>query len=163
MTGSWLGILASASLSGTSPCLSADEAQVLIIVSLPDVVMSARAKCRAVLPETSALTQAGGVVAARWKAGADLVSADANRAIDKISRLPLSAMLGQAGAQKAVQPIISREIASRLGTGNCAQMSELIDSLSPLPARNVARALIALSGTDAASSTLPFAICKTPA
>jgi hypothetical protein len=163
MTGGWLGLLASASLSGATPCLSAEEAQALIIVSLPGAVMSARAKCRNILPETSALTQAGGVVAARWKAGADLVSADANRAIDKISRLPVSAMFGQAGAQKAIQPIISREIAKRLGAGNCAQTSELIDSLSPLSARNVARALIALGSTDAAVSTLPFSLCKTRA
>jgi hypothetical protein len=162
MMGSWLALLAAVSIAGPTPCLSSEEAQALVMTSLPDAVMSARAKCRAVLPETSALTQSGGVIAARWRAGVGLVAADANRAFDKISGLPVSTILGPAQAQKAVQPILSREIAKRLGAANCATASELVDTLSPLPARNVARALIALSTSDAASRTLPFSICKTP-
>lgn len=163
MIGGWLGVLAAASLPGAVPCLSPDEAQALIMTSLPDVVMSAQARCRKVLPETSPLTQAGAVVAARWRAGNDLIAADATSAIDKVSQLPVSTMLGQAGTERAMQPIITREVARRLGASNCAAASELIDTLSLLPARNVARALIALGNMDSASRTLPFSICKSPA
>jgi hypothetical protein len=162
MMGSWLGILAAASLSGPAPCLSSDEAQALIIISLPDVVTSARARCRAALPETSALTQAGSIIAARWRVGADLVAADANRAIDKISRLPMSTVFGATNAKKMIPPIIAREIDRRLGASHCAVASELLDTISPLPARNVARALIALGEADSATRTLPFTICKNP-
>lgn len=166
MTGGWLAMMAVAVSSAApvpaQPCLTGGEAQALVIIALPDAVISAQARCRLTLPQTSLLTHGGAVVAARWRHDASAVQFDANRAIDKISRLPISSIMGAGSARQAIQPIISREIGKRLASGDCERTGELIDALSPLPARNVARILIALGERQVATGSLPFTLCKKP-
>ncbi len=164
MTDVWLGMTAMALAASapvtTKPCLTDVEIQSLVIFALPDAVMSVQTRCRPTLPQTSLLMHAGPIVAARWRHDAALIKLDAERAIDKISRLPISTIMGPDGARQAIQPIVSREIGKWLTSGDCQHSSELIDALSPLPARNVARVVIALGERQMQSRALPFTLCK---
>ncbi len=166
MISGWLGLAAAALSTATTvnelPCLTDEEALALVITALPDAVISARTRCSPTLPQTSLLTQAGAIVAARWRHDAARVTHDADRAIDKISRLPISSLIGTGGTRQVIQPIISREIGKQLSLGDCDRASETIDALSPLPARNVARILIALAPGRIESRMLPFSLCKKP-
>jgi hypothetical protein len=154
--------LAASAVAQTSgkPCLTSGEAQAIVMVSLPDSVVVLQSRCRPNLPATSPLVQSGAVVAARWRVEAETAVDDATRAIDKVSRLPLSSIIGADASRKSVQQLISREISTRLALGNCAAASEIVDGLSPLPARNVARIILGLVDTQPDKAALPFQICK---
>jgi hypothetical protein len=165
MTGDWRMILAPAILLGGAglpekPCLTPTEAQSLVMTALPDAVVGAQMRCRTALPATAALIQAGGVISARWRSESTIATDDANRAIDKISRIPISSMLGAEAARQAIRPTILREVSKRLATYNCVKASEILDALSPLPVRNVARALLALGVSQTEADGLPFSLCK---
>lgn len=165
MSADWLTVMASAALfGGTSvpekPCLTRAEALGLVVTILPDAVTSAQTRCRSSLPATSALIQAGGVIAARWRAESAGFAIDADRAIDKVSRLPLASALGSETARKAIKPAILRETSKRLASHDCANASEILDAISPLPVHNVARALLALGESQPKTDGLPFSFCK---
>lgn len=152
--------LTAAAPVAAKPCLSIGEAQALAMVTLPDAVESARLRCKASLPATSALTQSGQIISSRWKIEAAPFASEAEQALDKISPFPITAILGADAARKAARQVILREISARLDPRDCPSASEIIDALSPLPARNVARVMIALLDTRPDKAPAHFTICK---
>ena len=151
--------LAASPAAGT-PCLTQSEAQALVISALPDAIDAARARCLPSLPPTSSLSQAGAVAAARWRTDAISSADEAALALDKVTGFPIVKMLGAKAAREAMRALISREITARLSPANCVATSEMIDALSPLPAQNVARVVLALIAVQPGKAPLPFTLCK---
>jgi hypothetical protein len=155
--------IALASLSSpalAAPCLTAREAQTLVIAALPDAIDAARTRCLPTLAATAPLIVAGTVTAARWRTEATPLATEAGVVIDKVSGFPISQTLGQKATRGAIKTMMTREITQRLSLDNCEATSEVVDSLSPLPARNVARVVIALMTLQSGKTPLPFTICK---
>lgn len=144
-------------------CLSDREGQALVMTALPGIVEAVRSRCLPSLPATATLTQAGQIIAARWQNDAVPVRDEADRAIDKLSAVAMTRLLGRDAARDMVSSIVRQEVTKRLSISRCATANVVIDALSPLQARNIARAVLAVEGGSESPGTLPFSICRTKA
>lgn len=166
ITSGFIATVAALSVAVPAPgnrCLSDSEGQAVVMIVLPDVVTAVRSRCLSSLPATATLSQAGQVIAARWQSDAALVRDEADRAIDKIGPVALTSMIGRTAARNMVSNTIRQEVTRRLAIANCPTADIVIDALSPLPARNIARAVLAIESGGKTPSTLPFSLCRTKA
>jgi hypothetical protein len=145
------------------PCLTADEAQGLMTYALPSVVLSLRKQCFTSLPATAPLIQAGPLMAARYQPDADAAWPIAQTAIDKLSGMKLAAIMGPTAGKGLVDLVVADGLTNQIKPDDCPLIDRMIDTVQPLPAKNMAAlvtAMMELLGHKQAKPG-PIKICPT--
>jgi hypothetical protein len=142
-------------------CVTRAEAEDIVTFALPSLVRTLAKQCLPSLPSTAALSQSSALVAARYQPEADLAWGAAATAIDKMMGLPVAGGLGPERATALLAPMLSREIGKSIKPADCDPANRLVDSLQPLPARNVATILMVILEAAAARkpANLPLSLC----
>lgn len=144
-------------------CIERGDAEDLIAFVLPSLVDIAGATCGATLPAGSPLA-AGSGLAARYRAEAESAWPGAKSAVGRLTDKSLLALLDDKALRKLLGETVADKIGRQITIASCASIDQLMTGLAPLPARNVARVIVAL--VDLAGRTKersPLRLCPADA
>lgn len=140
-------------------CVTSDEAQALVTYALPQIVRGLAKQCLQSLPATSALIEAGDVMAAGYQVDANKAWPLAQRAFDKLAGFPISKISGEKGIKTLIEIGVVSQLSSKITPSDCPAIDRALSALQPLPAQNVAvvvTALVQLTGKD---GKMPLTLC----
>jgi hypothetical protein len=125
------------------PCLQREGVRDAFMVLAPHLVQAVANKCKAHLPATAFLNMRGTDLVARMKtdaAGRAPSAAGAIRAVagDKVPEAADPEALVTLGG------LFGMAIASEMKPESCGEMSNLVESLAPLPTENIGRAIVSV-------------------
>lgn len=146
-------------------CLTPPEAEALVTYALPSAVRAVTTKCTSVLSATTALIQAGPVIAARYQVEADKAWPVARVAFDKMSGFDFTKSLGEPAARGLIDAVLGAGLAEKVKPADCPKVDRLVDILQPLPTRNMAMLIATLMEFGAADKQKrpPFKMCSAAA
>jgi hypothetical protein len=127
--------------SAAKPCITAQEAEGLALVIMPEALKSAQATCRPHLPGSAALANPGAMIA-KYQAEADgawpAATAAMGKIVDPQARELLQGELGRSMLPAIMGPMIAGEIKAK----DCGAINRFVELLQPLPPRNTAGLLV---------------------
>jgi hypothetical protein len=135
--------LASSQAMAQKACLTGPEAEGLITFALPSAIDGIAKRCVGALPATSALGQSGSLISARYRADADQAWPVAGAAFDKLSGMKLAQTMRPDAARKLLETVVTAALEDNFKAQDCGTVDRFVDILSPLPARNLARFVVA--------------------
>ena len=159
-----MGLGASGAQAAVQPCVTSDEASVLMLVLAPEAIRAAGTLCSRSLPSTALLRQTNSSLLARYQAEADAAWPQARSAIGKIGGLDATGL----GDSELMRPLLTAmvlpAITGELKPRDCAAVDHIVTLLAPLPPRNAADLVVAfmqLGNADKASRNeeQAFPIC----
>ncbi len=133
---------------GTTPaaaqaaCLTAPEAESITLVAMPDLLRQTGLVCASRLPSTSLLRGTDGPFLVKYDAAADSAWPAARAAIVKLSLPEVEALLESSYARPLLTSLLVPLLVGRINPADCGTLDRLISQLSPLPARNLAGAVV---------------------
>lgn len=138
--------LGQANAAPPRPCLTNVELGNIAVVALPEIVESLSRSCSAHLPETAFLRAGAAGFAERMRTGGDARRSAALAAIGRVAPPEARAQIATETGLKMMVGMLSGQMASKVNPKTCAELSRLTESLSPLPADNVAMMLSSAAG-----------------
>ena len=126
------------------PCLQRDSVRDAFMVLAPPLIEAVANKCKAHLPAASFLNARGAELVARMKSESTGRASSAAAAIrtaagDKVPEIKdpealvtVAAVFGGIAVAEVVEP------------ESCGEMSDLLESLAPLPTENIGRAIVSV-------------------
>jgi hypothetical protein len=139
-------VLAQPAAAPARPCITTAELGDLAVVALPDVVEGFARNCNAHLSETAFLRTGASGFVARLRAGGEARRSSALAAIGRVAPPRMRAQIGTEAGLKMMVGMLSAEMASKLNPKTCGELSRFTESLSPLPAQNVAMMFSSAAG-----------------
>ena len=119
------------------PCITTAELGALAVVALPEIVDSFAQRCAAHLPETAFLRAGAAGFTQRLRTEGSVQREPAFAAMKRMAPPNLRNMDPQVGLNTMIGGLTGG-MGARLNPKTCAEMSRFVESLSPLPAANVA-------------------------
>ena len=128
------------------PCLTTAELGDLAVVALPEIIDSLAQRCSALLPETAFLRSGASGFTQRLRTEGAGNREPAMAALQRMAPPRLQAQLSTDAGLKSMAGMLAGEMGPRLNAKTCAEMSRFFESLSPLPAANVAMMFSSAAG-----------------
>jgi len=139
-------MLAQANAAPARPCLTTAELGDLAVVALPEVIEGFARNCSAHLPATAFLRSGASGFVERLRTGANARRSSALASITRVAPPNLQGQIGTEAGMKMMIGMLSGQMASKLNPKSCGELSRFTESLSPLPADNVAMMFSAAAG-----------------
>jgi hypothetical protein len=139
-------LFAQANPTPPRPCITTAELGNLAVVALPDVIDSFAGRCSAMLPETAFLRAGASGFSQRLRTEGASSREPALAAVKRIAPPQLQAQVGTEAGLKSMVGMLAGGMAPRLNAKTCAELSRFVESLSPLPAANVAMMFSSAAG-----------------
>jgi hypothetical protein len=139
-------LFAQANATTPRPCVTTAELGDLAVVALPEVIDSFAQRCSAMLPETAFLRAGASGFTQRLRTEGAANRAPAMAALKRMAPPQMQAQIGTDAGMKMVVGMLAGSMGPRLNAKSCAEMSRFVESLSPLPAANVAMMFSAAAG-----------------
>ncbi len=124
-------------------CIERADAEDLITFVLPSLVDIAGASCAATLPAGSPLAPGSGL-AARYRSEAEAAWRGAKTAVGRITDKSLLSLLDDKALRRLLGETVAAKVGKEIKPASCASIDRLMSGLATLPARNVARVIVAL-------------------
>ena len=143
-------------------CIERADAEDLITFVLPSLVEIAGATCAATLPAGSPLAP-GSDLAARYRSEAEAAWPGAKTAVGRITDRSLLSLLDDKALRKLLGETVAAKVGKEIRPASCASLDRLMAGLAPLPARNVARVIVALvdlSGRTRGNAVLQLCLAE---
>lgn len=157
-----LSLPATAMAQAPKACMQPVEAEALITFALPSLVRGVTKHCAKSLPPTASLTQSGSLLASRYQVEADAAWPNARIAVDKMSGMKMSELMGEQGARGMLEGVLEQSLAGEVKAKDCPVIDALITGLEPLPAKNISKIVVAILQVSAKPGRKdPFNICPT--
>ena len=159
-----MGLGASGAQAAMPPCVTSDEASVLMLVLAPEAIRAAGTLCSRSLPPTALLRQTDSALLARYQAEADAAWPQARSAIGKLGGLDAIGL----GDSELMRPVLTSMVLPAITGGlrpkDCPAVDHIVTLLAPLPPRNAAELVVAFmqlgDADDASRNEKPaFPIC----
>ncbi|WEK42639.1 MAG: hypothetical protein P0Y64_14815 [Candidatus Sphingomonas colombiensis] len=128
--------------SAQTPCLTANDAEAIALVAMPDIIRETGRICTT-LPPASLVRRPSSAFLARYEAAADAAWPTARAAIVKLSDPAVDALLQSDYARPLLTSIFAPQIVGRVQSADCPTIDRLVTLLEPLPARNTAGIIVA--------------------
>lgn len=125
-----------------TPCLTAEEAESIALVALPDIIRETGRVCTA-LPVTSLVRRTSGPFIAKYESAADAAWPAARAAIAKLSDPSVMMLLESDYARPLITSLFAPQVVGRVTASDCPTIDRLATLLEPLPARNTAGIVVA--------------------
>ena len=138
-------MVAHATAAPPRPCVTPDEAGAIAAVAVPEAVEAFAQRCSQHLPETAFLRARGAELVQRWRTEGAAQRTAAFAAMRRMAP-PNAANVQPETAQTAMIGALSGGMAQRLNRASCTELSRFVDSISPLPASNLAQMVSAIMG-----------------
>lgn len=142
-------------------CVTRPQLEGLITYALPAIIEQVARVCTATLGPDAFLRASGGQLATRYRADNEKYWPMARSAVTALAGQDVSG-LGEETEKTLVNSLVATAIATAIKPGDCGDVNEAIELLSPLPAENVGRltAMLAVIGSkDNQPGDSAFAIC----
>lgn len=123
-------------------CLSANEAESIALVAMPEIIRDAGAVCSN-LPGSSLLRRTDGKFIAKYEAEADRAWPAARRAIAKLSDPAVELLLLSEYARPLLTEMFAPQITGRINPEDCPALDRVVTLIEPLPPRNTAGIVVA--------------------
>lgn len=124
-------------------CVTAQEAEALMLTFLPDVIETLSSTCKPSLPATARLSNADDAIANVYRPASEAAAADGTAAFARLmggSEAPVEPAL-----LKALTPMmVSAALGAEVKPSDCADIEDIYSALEPLPPQNMAQLLVAL-------------------
>lgn len=149
-------------------CVTAPEAESLVLAVAPDLIRQTGVACATALPPTALVRQAEGRLIAKYQSEADAAWSRATVALGKLVG-PESQGLVQSGFARAMLgSLIGPTITGKISPGDCPAIERIVTLLEPLPPKNTAALLVTMiqlndadkSKAGAKTSGLPICPAK---
>lgn len=128
-------------------CIPRAQAGEMAVVLIPSLIDNAARRCAGTLPQGAFLGTRSAAMTARLRAE---TAPFRDRAVGQILALTGQAVAPAAGtSNEQMIELVTASMAGALGTERCASANDLVESLSPLPARNLGQMFGVLIGIAA--------------
>lgn len=148
-----IALAGSAQAQGPGPraCVTAPQAEALVLFVAPELIRQIGQRCAATLPASALVRQTNGAFIARYEAEAERVWPQARDALDNLSGAQASQLLGSAFAAPLVASIVAPMVVGNVNAADCPAIERAATLMQPLPPRNVAGLVVLFAQADAAS------------
>ncbi|MGI4733188.1 MAG: hypothetical protein ACRYFW_15795 [Janthinobacterium lividum] len=136
-----LSLTATPALAAPS-CLTAPEAESIVLVAMPEIIRETGTICIDRLPPDSLIRQGRGPFIDRFDAAAGRAWPDAKAAIVKLSDPMVQTLLQSEYARPLLVTLLVPQLVGRINTGDCAMIDRFVAELAPLPPRNAAGVVV---------------------
>jgi hypothetical protein len=119
------------------PCVSKTQVRDMVVVLSPYVVDAVAKKCGPALPATAFLNAGASALSARLKAEGAGREASAMAALQVFAGDKMPAVQDQTALMTVMGQMMGTMATAKLPADKCAGISEILQSISPLPAENV--------------------------
>ena len=131
-------ILAQPAAAPARPCLTTAELGHLAVVTMPEIIDSFAQRCSAHLPQTAFLRSGASGFTQRLRTEGAGNREPAMAALKRMAPPQLQAQVTTDAGLKTMIGMLAGGMGPRLNPKTCTEMSRFVESLSPLPAANVA-------------------------
>ena len=139
-------ILTQPAAAPARPCITTAELGDVAVVALPEMVDSFAQRCSAQLPATAFLRTGASGFSQRLRTEGVPHREPAMAALKRMAPPQLQAQVSTDAGLKTMVGMLAGAMGPRLNAKSCTEMSRFIESLSPLPAANVAMMFSAAAG-----------------
>ena len=141
------------------PCLTEAEVSDLAVFLLPPLIDQAAIKCGPVLPPSAYLNRSGANLSARLRPAASAAWPNARRIAERIGQDQLSGFLSEDVERSVIEAAVPATIVANLKPEACGTVSDFVETVSPLPPRNIGRLVALVIRAGGRSIELPFRLC----
>lgn len=141
------------------PCLSESEVSDLAVFLLPPLIDQAAIKCRPLLPAGAYLNRAGETLSARLRPAATAAWPNARRVAERLGSDQLSGFLSDDVERSVIETAVPATIVANLKPAACPTVSDFVETVAPLPARNIGRLVALVLRAGGRSIDVPFRLC----
>lgn len=124
------------------PCLTAPEAESIVLVALPEILRDTGAVCAPRLPSASLLRRVDGPFLAKYQTAADQAWPAARGSIVKLSNPAADLLLDSSYARPLLASVLAPLLVGRIAPADCTMIDHLVTQLAPLPPRNTAGVVV---------------------
>lgn len=123
-------------------CVTADEAEALTLVAMPQIIRETGRVCAGRLPATSLVRRPAGPFIAKYDAAADTAWPRARAAVGKLALGLADGLLESDFARPLLVSLIVPQLVGRIVVEDCGTIDRLVAQLEPLPPRTVASVVV---------------------
>lgn len=138
-------LMVAAALAAPPPpraCLTADDAEAVVLVAMPEIIRQTGMVCAARLSNTSLVRQTSGPFLAKYQAAADRAWPNARTAIVKLINPTAEMLLQSDYARPLLTSLLVPQLVGRINPADCGTLDRLVTALAPLPPRNTANVIV---------------------
>jgi len=154
-----LGAAAPAQAAQGAICLTRPEAESVVQVLLPDVLVAAGGVCAGYIPPQSVLRDPQGPVIMRFRADAAAAWPGARAVVQRLAPPEMAGLVNNDLLRTVLTAALAPAIAGNIKPADCPTFDRVVNLLSPLPARNIAALLVEFNVLGTKNGKSPIPIC----
>ena len=126
------------------PCVTAAEAESLVLAVAPDLIQQTGVACATVLPASALVRQTNSRLLSRYQAEADAAWGRASGALTKLVPPEAQAFLQSGTARVLLGSLLAPSITGKIKPADCPSIERIVNLLEPLPPRNAAALMVTI-------------------
>lgn len=123
-------------------CVTAAEAESLVLAVAPDLIRQTGTACATALPATALIRQSDSRLLGKYQAEADAAWGRASGALAKIAGPEAEPLIQSGYARALVGSLIAPALTGKIQPGDCPAIERIVSLLEPLPPKNTAALLV---------------------
>lgn len=123
-------------------CVTAAEAESLVLAVAPDLIQQTGVACATALPATALVRQTDSRLLSRYRAEADAAWGRASGALNKLVPPEAQGLLQSGTARVLLAALLAPSVTGKIKPADCPSIERIVNLLEPLPPRNAAALLI---------------------
>ena len=131
-----------------TPCVTADEAQGLLLAVAPDLFQAVATTCAARLPAGALLRQQRGAFIDKYRAAADGAWDQGKAALGKLVGGQAAGLMDSDYARPLLSGLVTALVVKQIKPDRCVAIDRLLTLMAPLPPRNTAGVVVTLVQLD---------------